>query len=452
MSQHVPAWKKIGLKLKYAKETADDAPVSTLSETNGSSHAGAKRSREEDAEQDNASKRNKQSTRELRTESPAPRSILSGSQSPTKTPANKKAVKFSAETKAEDGETGQNYFKAWAAGQPHTPPKPSTEIIVPATPESAEKPSPTKPQESPADSKAQAKASKREKKVAQAAAQTQHQDVENMPSLQERKASKAAKKAAKQELKAQSQPQQSAQAPASAYVEYLHQFHHDKDNWKFNKSKENHLLKSVWSMYRVPASYTDALVSYIAGLQGAGARTRLVEGSDEVLREVTEKGGQKYDFNGYEEPETRREAYISALNRLRASSETPNLDQDDFDRATRAEAVLTQLLNHAPLPVALPVKKPTPVHQPAVNRPIPVIPNIPEAPKHAKWAGSVSAAQAGKKIVFDDDEEPAPAVAAKPKQPARRRRKARTDVSSDESSSDSSSDSSDSDSSDSDSD
>jgi hypothetical protein len=112
MSQHVPAWKKIGLKLKYAKETADDAPVSTLSETNGSSHAGAKRSREEDAELDNASKRNKQSTRELRTESPAPRSILSGSQSPTKTPANKKAVKFSAETKAEDGETGQNYFKA----------------------------------------------------------------------------------------------------------------------------------------------------------------------------------------------------------------------------------------------------------------------------------------------------------------------------------------------------
>jgi hypothetical protein len=161
---------------------------------------------------------------------------------------------------------------------------------------------------------------------------------------------------------------------------------------------------------------------------------------------VTEKGGQKYDFNGYEEPETRREAYISAMNRLRASSETPNLDQDDFDRATRAEAVLTQLLNHAPLPVALPVKKPTPVHQPAVNRPIPVIPDLPEAPKHAKWAGSVSAAQPGKKIVFDDDDEPAPAV-AKPKQPARRRRKARTDVSSDESSSDSSdSDSSDSDS------
>lgn len=134
------------------------------------------------------------------------------------------------------------------------------------------------------------------------------------------------------------------------------------------------------------------------------------------------------------------------MNRLRASSETPNLDQDDFDRATRAEAVLTQLLNHAPLPVALPAKKPTTVYQPTANKPIPVIPDIPEAPKHAKWAGSVSAAQAGKKIVFDDDDdEPAPVV-AKLKQPARRRRKARTDVSSDESSSDSSSDSSDSDS------
>ena len=106
MSQHVPAWKKIGLKLKYAKETADDTPVSTLSETNGSSHAGAKRSREEDVEQDNASKRNKQSTRELRTESPAPRSILSGSQSPTKTPANKKAVKFSEVAAGTAGDRG----------------------------------------------------------------------------------------------------------------------------------------------------------------------------------------------------------------------------------------------------------------------------------------------------------------------------------------------------------
>ena len=446
MSQHVPAWKKIGLKLKYAKETADDAPVSTLPETNGSSHAGAKRSREEDVEQDNTPKRSKQSTREIRTESPAPRSILSGSQSPTKAPANKKAVSFSAETKAEDGETGQNYFKAWAAGQPHTPPKPSTEIIVPETPESVEKQSPSKPQESPAETKAKVKASKRDKKADQAAAQTQNPDVESMPSLQERKESKAAKKAAKQERKAQIQVQQSAEAPISAYVEYLHQFHHDKDNWKFNKSKENHLLKSIWSIFRVPASYTDALISYIAGLQGAGARTRLVEGADEVLRDVTEKGGQKYEFNGYEETETRREAYIGALNRLRASSETPNLDQDDFDRATRAEAVLTQLLNHAPLPVALPVTKPI-----TVNKPIPVIPNIPEAPKHAKWAGSVSSAQPGKKIVFDDDE-PAP-VAVKAKQPARRRRKARTDVSSDESSSDSSSsDSSDDSSSDSDSD
>jgi hypothetical protein len=452
MSQHVPAWKKIGLKLKYAKETADDVPVvSTLPEpTNGPSHAGAKRSREEDVEQEStsAAKRNKQSQREIRTESPAPRSILSGSQSPTKTPANRKAVSFSAETKAEDGETGQNYFKAWAAGQPHTPPKPSTEILVPETPESAEKPSPIKPQDSPAETKAEtkakAKAAKRDKKKAdQAAALTQNPDLESMPSLQERRESKAAKKAAKQERKAQEQQPvaaQEAQGPASAYVEYLHHFHHDKTTWKFNKSKENHLLKNVWSMYRVPAPYTDALVNYIAGLQGAGARTRLVEGADEVLRDVTEKGGQKFEFNGYEEPVTRREAYTAALNRLRASSEpTPNLDQEDFDRATRAEAVLKQLLTFAPLPV--PIAKPT--AKPIAAKPILPFVDVPEAPKHARWAGSVndSSRPPVKKITFDDDDEPAPApVAVKAKQPARRKRKARTDVSSDESSSDSSSD------------
>ncbi|KAM0712067.1 hypothetical protein Q7P37_011161 [Cladosporium fusiforme] len=426
MSGHVPAWKKIGLKLKYAKETADDAPIApaTASTENGFSHAGAKRSRDEEIEQDQApTKKHKKHSKDRTEASIEPRTvkgILSGSQSPTKTPNNKKSVQFSAETKEEDGQTGQDYFKAWAAGgQPHTPPKPSTETSIPETPESTEKSTP-KPQESPAETKAKVKASKRDKKVDQAAAQTQDQDVEGQPSLQERRESKAAKKAEKQARKAQTQVQQPAHAPTSAYVEYLHQFQHDKAHWKFNKSKENHLLKSVWSMYRVPSSYTDALVSYIAGLQGAGARSRLVEGADEVLREVTEKGGQKYDFNGYEEPETRRASYISVLHKQKEHDATPNLEQDDFDRASRAEAVLEQLLNHAPVPVA----KPT----------------------------TVTSAGGAKRIQFADEDLPAPAPAPVKQQPARRKRKARTDVSSDESSSDSSSSDSDSDSSDGDSD
>jgi hypothetical protein len=472
MSQHVPAWKKIGLKLKYAKETADDTPtVSATTETNGDSHAGAKRSRDEDADQENPSKRNK--TREIRLESPAPRSILSGSQSPTKTPAGKKAVSFSAETKAEDGETGQNYFKAWAAGntQPHTPPKPSTEIVVPETPESAEKPT----TDSPADNKAKSKASKREKKAEQAAAQ--HQDVEGMRSLQERRESKAAKKAAKQERKAIEAHQPAspaatsttatatATAPPSAYVDFLHQFHHDRPNWKFNKSKENHLLKNVWSMYRVPAQYTEALVAYVAGLQGAGARTRLVEGADEVLRDVAEKGGRKFDFNGFEEPATRREAYSNAIDNLTEAS-SANLEQADIDRAARAQAVLTQLLNYAPLPVTIekpakpaaapkPAAATTPAQLPIALQDAPPVrpPPVMAAPpptandrdqRRVVWtAEKIAAAGGAKRIQFDDDDDEPPAPkpkAAAAAKPARRRRKARTDVSSsEESSSDSSS-------------
>lgn len=492
MSQHVPAWKKIGLKLKYAKETADDTPtVSATTETNGASSAGAKRSRDDDSEQENPSKRNKQqATREIRTESPAPRSILSGSQSPTKTPANKKAVSFSAETKAEDGETGQNYFKAWAAGnQPHTPPKPSTEIVVPETPDSAEKAS-NQAQDSPAEAKTKSKASKRDKKADQAAAKTQDPNVEGMPSLQERRESKAAKKAAKQERKAaEAQSQQAATstktspsststptAPPSAYLDFLHQFHHDRPNWKFNKSKENHLLKNAWSLYRVPAPYTPALVAYVAGLQGAGARTRLVEGADEVLRDVAEKGGRKFDFNGYEEPATRREAYSSAIESF---NETPSatLEQADFDRAARAQAVLTQLLNYAPLPVTIekpaaapkpvaPAVQPLasqdkpPVRPPPVMAGAPALPHLPPAPapsndrdqRRTVWtAEKIAAAGGAKRIQFDDDDDedvlaaPKPKPAAAAAKPARRRRKARTDVSSsseDSSSSDSSSDSS----------
>lgn len=55
MSQHVPAWKKVGLKLKYAKDTADDAtgqqqPSSDQVSTIGASENAGKRSRDEDGE------------------------------------------------------------------------------------------------------------------------------------------------------------------------------------------------------------------------------------------------------------------------------------------------------------------------------------------------------------------------------------------------------------------
>ncbi|PSK42300.1 hypothetical protein B9Z65_4214 [Elsinoe australis] len=59
------------------------------------------------------------------------------------------------------------------------------------------------------------------------------------------------------------------------YVEYLSQFYNDKDHWKFNKSKQTDLLKNIWNTYRVPSEYDDALVAYIQGLQGEAARQRL---------------------------------------------------------------------------------------------------------------------------------------------------------------------------------
>lgn len=64
MVQHVPAWKKLGLKLKYAKETADyvKQPQSTLENplVNGTANGSAKRSRDEDGEaQDGRSKKRK---------------------------------------------------------------------------------------------------------------------------------------------------------------------------------------------------------------------------------------------------------------------------------------------------------------------------------------------------------------------------------------------------------
>ena len=72
----------------------------------------------------------------------------------------------------------------------------------------------------------------------------------------------------------------------AAYLEYLDQFHNDRENWKFNKSKQNDLLKNFLNIYRIPPSYDTALSAYIEGLQGEGARQRLRDQAGRVITEL----------------------------------------------------------------------------------------------------------------------------------------------------------------------
>lgn len=141
----------------------------------------------------------------------------------------------------------------------------------------------------------------------------------------------------------------------SAYVKYLDQFHHDKPNWKFNKSKQNDLLKNVWNVYRIPPSFNEALISYMDGLQGAGARRRLMEGAEEVLQSLVGKYGEA-ESAAMNTPEGRKVAYAKTLKTLseRCQSAGSQLSESDAqhmeemrveaERGKRAGLLLREVL------------------------------------------------------------------------------------------------------------
>ncbi|CAK9438996.1 uncharacterized protein LODBEIA_P32200 [Lodderomyces beijingensis] len=87
--------------------------------------------------------------------------------------------------------------------------------------------------------------------------------------------------------------------PEKDQLVYLRQFQDDKPNWKFNKSKQNWILKNIRD---IPESYSSALKLYLASLQG-GSRDRLVE----ELKSAVEKWNVQY-----EEMERKIEAKLAA--------------------------------------------------------------------------------------------------------------------------------------------
>jgi hypothetical protein len=72
--------------------------------------------------------------------------------------------------------------------------------------------------------------------------------------------------------RAQKQPSDPEQP---SYVDYLVRFHTDKEHWKFNKVRQNQLLKHVFDTDAPLTEHMEALVAYMEGLQGNEARNRL---------------------------------------------------------------------------------------------------------------------------------------------------------------------------------
>ena len=250
----VPAWRRLGLKLKYAKEVPELASQSTRGQERNRPHN--KRGAQEHLEK--AQKKVRTSTKQPNDSQPSSLQDVS----PNTAPKHRKSVGFTSDTKIEDGDSLKDLHEAWMIEQKISDPdftNPKTRQALHLTEQS--------------------------KKNAQA---------ENSSGKKRPKREKQKKSA---ETKSEAQKDENYIHPA---LEYLLEHHTSPNTWKFNKAKQNFIIKHIFDLQTIPARFNTALKGYIRGLQGTLVRTRIKEEIKKV-REEDEK----------------------ALNAMEATEETP---------------------------------------------------------------------------------------------------------------------------------
>jgi hypothetical protein len=308
MPEHIPAWKRLGLKLKSAKE----AQGGTVAPTNGASPKELKRSLP-DAHLALAPELReswvKPVTKRRRLGSDTTESARSNG-SLNRTPnifstgpsaKLKKKVSFTAETKLEDG--GKELITDW-----------------------------------------------------------EHDDYAY---YEQKAADNDAKEALRVASDAQNKPHESSTHPqkpsdtrrkSKDALEYLNLYCRSRRSWKFNKNREVWILRHILSSDDIPTSFNIALASYVHGLGSKQARLRLLSQCQEALdKEVPEEPskGETGSNPGHMEDPIRRKAYHDdAIKRFKRNleghldHEQRKADEDDPDyqrwlsRRRRAELLL----------------------------------------------------------------------------------------------------------------
>ncbi len=159
------------------------------------------------------------------------RSVPSNDRNTSDTPARRKRVSFTPDTKTEDGNSGQTLFKRRIAE------------LKGQEPDSGAAPT---PQTGPT--------SNGSKSLTSADSSTAN-GKKKVPSL---------------------------------YLAYLMQYFTDRNHWKFNKAKQNYVVDNALNIFRIPEDHSDALLAYISGLKGAGVIARLRERCEASLNDMND--------------------------------------------------------------------------------------------------------------------------------------------------------------------
>jgi hypothetical protein len=255
MDLNIPAWKRLGLKLKSAQQESVPyaAPVAVATEPKKE-----KRKRKIKDQEAPLGKRVKVNNSAKVYE---PTTDTTPNQSPiTSSHKRRKSVTFTPETKTEDGDSIKQLYNGWIAKHPNQGPN-----FHELRSRSASKtPDPTQ------------------------AAEQINFAIDEV--LQEVKAAKKPKKEKKP---------QTAKSPKSQKVvkltkqldpalSYLKLFHESKNTWRFNKIHQINLLKNAFDVEKIPSEYIEYFYTYVVGLKGR-ARTQLRDAAIAIKVKAQEK-------------------------------------------------------------------------------------------------------------------------------------------------------------------
>lgn len=266
--KHIPAWKKIGLKLKYAKEELGEQSFSDVIVTNGK-----KRKVQTEngfaidvATTDSPTKKSKKSKSTTGEEALATVNGNAAIATPTRiatsitstvesdTFKRRKSVAFTPETKTQDGESSQQLFQTWHANWVAEDPSFDPSTNSPALKVIAAKPADvsTSPQ---------------------ALAKSSPPPSSSISASKEKKPKKPKRK----KIKARPSPpsQTTDNETEHPALKYLTTYHTSRETWKFSKPHQNHLLRHLFSLTHIPSSYDPGLLAYLRGLEGVSARSRI---------------------------------------------------------------------------------------------------------------------------------------------------------------------------------
>lgn len=275
-TRRVPAWKRLGLKLKYEdeddqhtellnkdttrKKRVCDQDAQNLPEAIGLEHGLRKQRRLEPP----SAQPKTSNTTEVK-------DFLSSLRRDTN--STRKTVSFTSDTKVEDGDSSKSLIADWEAQYDQSSPSAKLPINPDAPKQRASKPK-----------------------------------------------------------KAKSHP---ATKKPHAALAYLTRFRESRNTWKFNKSTEIWILKHLFSVDDIPSDYDISLSQYLQGLKSASTRSRIRQAAEELIKEDLEKeveykvstdeeadaGKSEIKLADMEDPERRRVYYEDSIRRYKRKLE-----------------------------------------------------------------------------------------------------------------------------------